>query len=89
MSYVLIAIAAVILAVIGFPVGYVLCHLFKLKRGETVSITFAVAMRNISAALVLAISYLPEAAALPVIFSIVFQQTTAAIMGHAFFSSKE
>ena len=89
LSYVLIAIAAVILAVIGFPVGYVLCHLFKLKRGETVSITFAVAMRNISAALVLAISYLPEAAALPVIFYIVFQQTTAAIMGHAFFSSKE
>lgn len=87
-TYILVAMAAVILALVGFPVGYFLCRIFKLIRSETVSITFAVAMRNISAALVLAIGYLPESAALPVIFSIVFQQTTAAIMGHAFFAKE-
>ena len=52
---------------------------------EDVSITFAVALRNTNAALVLAIGFLPEIAALPIIFSIVIQQTLAAIMGKVIF----
>lgn len=88
-SYLLIAVVAIIVAGIGFPVGHLLCRLFRLKRGETVAITFAVAMRNISAALVLAIDFLPAAAALPVIFSVVCQQTIAALMGHLYFFKED
>lgn len=84
-SYALTALVAVIMSVSGFPVGLGASRLLKLGRGETVSITFAVAMRNISAALVLAIQFLPEAAALPAIFSIVCQQSVAAVIGHRFF----
>lgn len=87
-SYLIIAVAAVLLAAAGFPVGKLSCRIFKLQEKDTIAITFAVAMRNISAALVLAIDFLPPAAALPVIFSIVFQQTTAALMGHALFGKE-
>lgn len=88
-SYLKIGFFAFALAIIGFPVGHYLCKIFGLDRGETVSITFAVAMRNISASFVLAISFLPPSSSLPIIFSIVFQQTTAALMGHRYFGIEE
>lgn len=88
-SYILIAVAAVLLAICGFPIGKLSSKICRLNREDTIAITFAVAMRNISAALVLAIDFLPAPAALPVIFSIVFQQTTAALMGHALFGKDE
>lgn len=59
--------------------------MMRLQKKEDVSITFAVALRNTNAALVLAIGFLPELAALPIIFSIVIQQTLAAIMGKLLF----
>lgn len=88
-SYITIAIAAILLAAIGFPVGFMFCKLLRLDKSQSISTTYAVAMRNISAALVLAIDFMPAEAALPVIFSIVFQQTVAAIMGHVLFGKNE
>lgn len=87
-SYIFIALASLIIAVLGFIVGFSLSKLFKLERELAVSITVNVGMRNISAALVLAIEFLPPAAALPVIFGIVFQQSVCATMGSLLFGRR-
>ncbi|MGN0907594.1 MAG: bile acid:sodium symporter family protein [Bullifex sp.] len=87
-DYVLVIIAALCLSVTGFLVGHLISRLMRLQYKEDISITFAVALRNTNAALVLAIGFLPELAALPIIFSIVIQQTLAAIMGKLLFRKK-
>ena len=78
-------VAALILSILGFLTGHMVSRVIRLQKKEDVSITFAVALRNTNAALVLAIGFLPELAALPIIFSIVIQQTLAAIMGKLLF----
>lgn len=84
-DYALVIVAALILSVLGFLTGHMVSIVISLQKKEDVSITFAVALRNTNAALVLAIGFLPELAALPIIFSIVIQQTLAAIMGKLLF----
>lgn len=85
LSYLLIAFASLIISALGFIAGYLIARLFRLDRQDTVSVTLTIAMRNVSAALVLAIAFLPESAALPVIFCIVFQQSICAFMGNLLF----
>ena len=84
-DYALVIVAALILSILGFITGHVVSRVMRLQKKEDISITFAVALRNTNAALVLAIGFLPELAALPIIFSIVIQQTLAAIMGKLLF----
>lgn len=84
-DYALVIVAALILSVLGFLTGHMVSRVIRLQKKEDVSITFAVALRNTNAALVLAIGFLPELAALPIIFSIVIQQTLVAIMGKVIF----
>ena len=84
-EYALVIVAALILSVLGFLTGHMVSIVIRLQKKEDVSVTFAVALRNTNAALVLAIGFLPELAALPIIFSIVIQQTLAAIMGKVIF----
>lgn len=84
-DYALVIVAALILSILGFLTGHMVSRVIRLQKKEDVSITFAVALRNTNAALVLAIGFLPELAALPIIFSIVIQQTLAAIMGKVIF----
>ncbi len=84
-SYILIAFVSLLVAALGFPAGYLISRLFRLDRSVTISVTLTVAMRNVSAALVLATAFLPDAAALPVIFCIVFQQSLCAVMGNLLF----
>ena len=84
-DYALVIVAALILSILGFIIGHVVSRVMRLQKKEDISITFAVALRNTNAALVLAIGFLPELAALPIIFSIVIQQTLAAIMGKVIF----
>ena len=88
-EYISIALTSLVLAIIGFIVIYYLCKAFKFNEKDTISLTFSVAMRNISAALVLAIDFLPPEAALPCIFGIVFQQSISAIMGNMLFKKNE
>lgn len=88
MEYVAIAISSLVITVIGFVVSFFIAKSFKLNREDSISVTFSVAMRNISAALVLAIDYLPPEAALPCIFGIVFQQSICAIMGNVLFKER-
>ncbi|MFA5447219.1 MAG: bile acid:sodium symporter family protein [Sphaerochaeta sp.] len=85
-SYLGIALSSLALAVSGYLIASVVARLFRFGREETVSLTFAIAMRNISASLVLAIQYFPPATALPIIFGIVFQQSTAAFMANVLWS---
>ncbi len=86
-SYLGIALASLLLAVASYPLSAGLARLFRFARTEAISLTFSISMRNISAALVLAIQYFSPVAALPVIFGIVFQQSTAALMASLLFGS--
>jgi tagaturonate reductase len=56
----------------------------KLNQETQATILFAVGLKNISAALTLAIEFFPAAVALPAVMGILFQQTNAAIMGRIF-----
>lgn len=87
-KYVAIGIANSLMVVIGFSIGFACAKLMRLDRDSIVSVTFGVSMRNISAALVLAISFMPPAASLPVIFGIIFQQSLVALMGNLAFGEK-
>ncbi|MDR2101772.1 MAG: hypothetical protein LBP43_04310 [Treponema sp.] len=69
------------LSAIGYFLSKLVCVLGRLNPEKGVSIFFAVGLRNISAATTIAIEFFPEAAALPAILGIVFQQTMAAVMG--------
>ena len=88
-SYVWIFVTSLFISVIAFPVGYYISKISKLKREEIISTTIAISTRNVSAALVLAINYLPPSASLPVIFCIVFQQALCALMGNLLFGEKK
>jgi predicted Na+-dependent transporter len=53
----------------------------RLKTEKRTTLFFSGGLRNISAATTIAIEFFPEAAALPCLLGIVFQQVTAAFMG--------
>ncbi len=67
-AYFPIALTCAFLAVVAYPISHTLGRIAGLGIEESKSITFASSMRNISAALVLAIAYFPAETALPVIF---------------------
>ena len=72
------------LSVLGFMCGKFAGLFGKLNREKQITFFFASGLRNISAALVLAIEFFPASAALPALLGIMFQQTNAAIMGRVF-----
>ncbi|MDR1586680.1 MAG: bile acid:sodium symporter family protein [Treponema sp.] len=77
----LIAVLCVSLAAIGYIFSKLLGIMVKLPPEKRVTIFFSGGLRNISAVTTIAVSFFPEAAALPALLGIVFQQSTAAIMG--------
>ncbi len=88
-AYLPIALTCAFLAVVAYPISHTLGRIAGLGVEESKSITFASSMRNISAALVLAIAYFPAETALPVIFGIVFQQSTCAVMAYFLYGRKK
>jgi len=70
-----------VLSFLGFVLGRLTAALLRQRRADTVSLTFATGMRNISAALVLAVSFFPPRTAIPVVTGILLQQTVAALAG--------
>jgi tagaturonate reductase len=84
-QYLPIALLCAAISATGFPIAYWTGRMARLPKADNVSLTFATALRNISAALVLAIDYFPPETTLPVIFGIVFQQTICATMGYLLF----
>jgi tagaturonate reductase len=74
-----------LLTFLGFFFGYGTARLLRVDRAAQVSMTFSVGMRNISAAMVLVISFFPPESAMPVIIGLVIQQTVAAFSGFLLF----
>ena len=79
--FLLLIAVSLVLSSSGFLLGSAAGKLARLGRAETVSTMYAVGLRNIRAALVLALKFFPVRAALPVITGILFQQTLASVAG--------
>ncbi|MCL2070519.1 MAG: hypothetical protein FWH19_05995 [Treponema sp.] len=56
----------------------------KLNQETQTTLLFAIGLKNISAALTLAIEFFPPGVALPILMGILFQQANAAIVGRIF-----
>ncbi|GIO08466.1 hypothetical protein J31TS6_44940 [Brevibacillus reuszeri] len=70
-----------LLAIIGYLMGWFIAKCSGWDRGVIVTLTFNSGMRNISAGAVIATSYFPAAVALPVVLGMLFQQTLASTFG--------
>ena len=77
----MIAAVGILLAALGFSLGRLLGFAPALRGAKARTLVFSVGLRNISAAATLAIAYFPEAAALPAILGMIFQQSLAAVFG--------
>lgn len=76
-----LALACLAFSFSGFCVGKLAAKIAGAGDAESVTLMYAVGLRNISAALVLVLDFFPSRAALPVITGIVFQQTLASVAG--------
>ena len=81
----IVTAASIAFVVLSFACARLGALAGKFTREKQISFLFASSLRNSAAAMTLAIQYFPEAAALPAILGIMFQQNTAAIMGRIFF----
>ena len=81
-------IATFLFVILGFLIAFCISKLLRLTRDDTISVTFASGMKNISAAMVIAIDFFPPLAVIPVISGIVLQQTTCALTAHFLFGKK-
>ncbi|MDR2964383.1 MAG: bile acid:sodium symporter family protein [Treponema sp.] len=78
----LTAIICIALIVIGFIIIYLFDILFKFKKDKGISLILMGGLRNNSAAMTIAVTFFANAAvSLPVIMSLIFQQTIAAFVG--------
>ncbi len=73
-----IAGTVLMLAALGYALGWLAARLLKWEREVIISMTLNGGMRNISAGAVLAIAYFPPAVSMPVITGMLFQQMLAA-----------
>lgn len=88
-SYIPQVLAALMFSVMGFLISFGAAHLFRFSKADQVSVVYAIGMKNISAALVLAIDFFPPAAAIPVIAGILLQQTICAVISQILFGEKK
>ncbi|MFS0556048.1 bile acid:sodium symporter family protein [Brevibacillus sp. 179-C9.3 HS] len=75
------AVLVLIVAILGYLMGWGIAKLFGWERDVIVTLTFNSGMRNISAGAVMAITYFPAPVALPVVLGMLFQQTLASTFG--------
>jgi BASS family bile acid:Na+ symporter len=62
----------------GYLLGFFCGKILKTDSPFRSTFIFSIGMRNITTGLVLALNYFPELTAIPVVFSIIFQQPLAA-----------
>jgi len=79
-----IATACVVLSTTGFLLSKLTAMAIRCNREKNISLFFAGGLRNISAVSTIAVTFFPEAAALPALLGIVFQQTLSALMSNLF-----
>ena len=79
----LVAVAAFIcaFAASGYAIGLLAARVLRVSDAQTVSMTYLVGMRNISAGAVIAGEYFPGEAMFPVVIGTLFQQVLAASFG--------
>ncbi|GHV54601.1 hypothetical protein AGMMS49579_15500 [Spirochaetia bacterium] len=77
----LVAGMCIFFAALGYVLSKIVGIVCRLSPEKRVTIFFSAGLRNISAATTIAIEFFPEAAALPALLGIVFQQVMAATMG--------
>jgi tagaturonate reductase len=75
------AVFAVVLVCAGYFIAKGAVVWFRLPAPEAASLLFTVGMRNITAAVTIAIAFFTPETAVPCLLGIVLQQTTAALMG--------
>lgn len=82
--FIFVALVALFLAFLGFGLGAFTGRWMKLPTPDCVSLMYGTGLRNISAALVLALTYFDARSGIPIVIGIIFQQTIAAISGLIF-----
>jgi tagaturonate reductase len=84
------AVAAVCISfsAAGFVLSKFTASVFKCDTGKSVAVFFCGALRNISAVTTIAVTFFPEAAVLPALLGIVFQQTISVVMGKLLLEKK-
>lgn len=65
----------------GYVIGYLISRLMRWNDADRTALVFNGGMRNISAGAVRAITYFPAPVALPVVLGMIFQQSTASLVG--------
>jgi tagaturonate reductase len=76
-----VALFCIILTSAGFVITKLAALAGKCGSEKSVTLFFSGGLRNISAVTTISVTFFPEAAALPALLGIVFQQTIAAVMG--------
>ncbi len=76
-----IGITVFLIALSGYVLSYYIAKLTGQDKETIVSMTFSGGMRNISAGAVLATTYFPPSAAVPVVIGMLFQQLCATMFG--------
>ena len=77
----ILAALCVLLSASGFLLSRLAALVVRCNHEKSVAMLFAGGMRNISAITTIAVNFFPEAAALPALLGIMFQQSLAAFMG--------
>ncbi|MFC0216518.1 bile acid:sodium symporter family protein [Paenibacillus chartarius] len=77
-----LAVFVLLLAALGYVLGWLVARMLRWDRGTSVVLTFGGGMRNISAGAVLAIAYFPAPTAIPVVLGMLFQQSLASLFGY-------
>jgi predicted Na+-dependent transporter len=76
-----IAGVCIALSIAGFILSRCAALAVKCNKPKSVALFFSGGLKNVSAVTTIAVTFFPEAAALPTLLGIVFQQTIAAILG--------
>jgi len=76
-----VAALCVVLTISGFLLAKLYSTAGKFGEEKSVSLIVAGGLKNNSAVMTIAVAFFPEAAVLPTLMSIIFQQTIAAIIG--------
>jgi predicted Na+-dependent transporter len=84
-----VAAVCVFLSAVGFVVSKFTASVFKCHKEKNATVFFCGGLRNISAVTTIAVTFFPEAAVLPALLGIVFQQTISVVMGRLLLGKRE
>lgn len=89
LEFLLITLLASFLSSLAFFVAYFFSWLFHLEKRDSKSVIYASSLKNVSASLLLAVTYFPPTSALPIISGIVMQQIVISILSSIVFKKRK